>query len=358
MDLGRLEKRIKSSRYQQYRPKSAVRVEDPITGRIVILNPNREVRHSELLGQRRDRLKKREDCYYCKGETTSTLFYIDDSMRVRIPEESASLEAGLAFLKTRDRNRIDSYYKMVRKNSRHTLPAGRWLTRTFLNLVPPMTRYPELNLVTAVSPEHHYKQMHQLPLRTLTATIISWQVIEEFSAAVALETVPFINGGKRPESGQSIFCFHSQVYVTKTPKLYEEIARRRSRRGCGVCQILRRRSLTVYSNEGFKVLVHPAPSRNHSLLIAARDCRTGLNQVNAGLLADALKVALTGLELLTGGIPAYNVAVRCGTAGHLHAEFVPKTETNVPAGFEEASGVTIITERPVKVSELLKKLLS
>jgi len=354
-----LKSRIGTSRHQQYRPKRLRRLEDPITGRIVLLNPNRMLRHAELASPPKVIRKTRNDCYYCKGETTSTLFYVDDSMRVNIPDETESLDASRAFLKMGASREMETYYNMVKSISRYTLPPKRWLTRTFLNLIPPMTDYPETSFVTAVSPEHHYREMHELPLQVLSANIVSWQTIEKLSSGRDLETVPFINGGRRPESGQSIFCFHSQIYLIRTPPLYKRIARRRNRDGCGVCELLKKRGLTVYSNKAFRVLAHPAPVRNHSLLIAPVDCIARLSDMEPDSFADALKTSLEATRLLTGSVPAYNVALRCGkSVGHLHAEFVPKTETNVPAGFEETTDMVIVTEPPIKVSALLKRLLS
>jgi diadenosine tetraphosphate (Ap4A) HIT family hydrolase len=358
-DLERLRKRVRAARHEQYRPKRLKILEDPITGRITLLNPNRVSRHTELIGRRGAMKKGRKDCYYCKGETTSTLFYVDDSLRVVIPDESRSMNASRDFLRTRSSLSIDAYYEMVKHISSFTLPPGRWLTRTFLNLVPPMTTYPEMSFVTAVSPGHHYRQMHELPLNVLTATVISWQVIERLVFDSPLQVVPFINGGKRPESGQSIYCFHSQAYLSRKPPLYERIGQRRSRNGCGVCSILRKKALTVYSNGDWRVLAHPAPVRNHSLLIAPANCLPRLFDVDPVLFAEAIKASLEATALFTGSVPAYNVAVRCGqSVGHLHAEFIPKTETNLPAGFEEATDMTVITEPPLKVAAQLRRLLS
>ena len=359
MEPEHLKKRIVATRHQQFRPEGLTRIEDPITGRTVLLNPNRQSRHTELPTGRRSTKKSRSECYYCRGETTSTLFYVDESLRMVGADETGSLDASRAFLMHRDKQRIDTFYDLVKKISGKTMPPKGWLTRTFLNLVPPMTDYPEMSLITAVSPKYHHAHMHELPLRVLAAMVISWQAIERLAQAEKLQIVPFINGGKRPESGQSISCFHSQVYLTKTPPLYKQIARRRARDGCGVCQTLRKRSLLIHSNRRVKVLVHPAPSRNHGLLVAPKQCQSELGRMDPPSLAEGLQVSLQAIALLTGTVPAYNIAVRCGdSVGHLHAEFVPKTETNVPAGFEEASGAVIITEPPLTVSARLKKLLS
>jgi diadenosine tetraphosphate (Ap4A) HIT family hydrolase len=57
-----------------------------------------------------------------------------------------------------------------------------------------------------------------------------------------------------------------------------------------------------------------------------------------------------------GEVPAYNVAVRTGEAvGHLHAEIIPKTRTNVPAGFEETTLEYSLTELPERFAELARE---
>lgn len=359
MELQDLKRRIEQCQFQQFKPKSLSRVEDPITGRIVLVNPNREMRQVELQRKRPGAKKRREDCYYCSGETPSTLFYVNHNKRLKLMRETRSMRAALDFLRGKDKNKKDTYYRMLKSISSLTFPGERWATRTFLNLVPSLTDYPELALVISINPADHYKHMHQLPERVLSAVVISWQAIEELASRSRMVAVPFINGGKRAEAGQSISCFHSQVYITKAPPLYKHIASRRKRNGCAVCRILRRRSLTVYSNREFMVLAHPAPVRNHALLIAPKRCVAQLNAIDADAFADALKVSLKAIKSLTGVVPGYNVAVRCGKIiGHLHAEFVPKTETNTPAGFEEATGLTLVTEPPLQVSKLLRKLLS
>ncbi len=353
-----LEDRIRASLAQQFRPKSLFWSEDPITGRTVAINPNRAFRHSEFPGKTARPATKR-GCYYCSGQTTGTLFYVDRRGKVRIPEEMQSIEEAGRFLLKKNRRDPQVFYEMVSRIARYTLPEEDWLARTFLNLLPSMTDYPELSLVTAVNPAFHSRQMHELPLETIEAVIASWQTMEALGEANRMETIPFINGGKRPESGQSVYCFHGQTYLARTPPLYKEIARRRRKRGCGVCQILRKRSLVVYANREFRVAAHPAPQRNHSLLIAPRGCRAALREVSQDAFADALKVSLAATTLMTGVVPGYNIAVRCGrSVGHLHAELVPKTETNIPAGFEEATGIVLITEPPLRVSQLLKRLLS
>ena len=359
MELPDLERRIEKSQSQQFKPKKLFRTEDPITGRMVLINSNRGMRHEEFRRESPRPKKKREDCYYCSGQTPSTLFYVDYNNKLKLMEETLSMDTALAFLKGKDRSKVSTYYKMLRKLSSQTLPKERWVARAFLNLVPPLTEYPELSLVVSISPTYHYRHMHHLPERVVSAIITSWQAIEKLASTSRLVAVPFINGGKRAEAGQSVSCFHSQVYITKLPPLYKQIARRRRRHGCGVCRILRSRSLTVYSNRDFKIMAHPAPARGHSLLIAPRRCVAQLNAIDADAFADTLRVSLKAITSLTGSVPGYNVAVRCGKSiGHLHAEFVPKTETNTPAGFEEATNLTLVTEPPLEVAKLLRKPLS
>lgn len=359
MELADLKRRIKASQFQQFKPKSLFRVEDPITGRIVLVSPNRETRHAEIHREDVGTTSKREDCYYCSGKTPSTLFYVDNNNKLKLMEETRSKETALASLKGKDKSKVSTYYKMLENMPSHTFPKERWAARTFLNLVPSLTDDPELSLVISISPADHYRHMHQLPKRVVSAIVVSWQAIEKLASSNRLVAVPFINGGKRAGAGQSVSCFHSQVYITKTPLLYKQIARRRRKHGCGVCRILKTRSLTVYTNREFKVMAHPAPVRNHSLLIAPRQCVPQLETIDPDAFADALKVSLRAIKSLTGVVPGYNVAVRCGKSiGHIHAEFVPKTETNTPAGFEEATGLTLVTEPPLKVSKLLRKLLS
>jgi hypothetical protein len=60
-----------------------------------------------------------------------------------------------------------------------------------------------------------------------------------------------------------------------------------------------------------------------------------------------------------GEIPAYNVAVRSGgPIGHLHAEIIPKTRTNTPAGFEETTLEYSLTALPERFAELAREEVS
>jgi galactose-1-phosphate uridylyltransferase len=151
-----------------------------------------------------------------------------------------------------------------------------------------------------------------------------------------LRALPFINGGKRPEAGQSVYCFHSQVFIAKVPEIYLRIKNRREQQGkCGVCEVLEAKNngaepkFEVYANSTMTLCVNPAPPRNLSFIAAPRAVRMGT-------------------------VPGYNVILRSGPEiKHLHIEIIPKTGTNVPAGYEELTEEIIITQDPEETANLL-----
>jgi len=188
--------------------------------------------------------------------------------------------------------------------------------------------------------------------------IFSWQILEKWAEGKGLLSIPFVNGGKRIESGQSVQCFHSQFYaisIEQAPSLFRTIERARESGGCPVCELLKKDKYIVYEKETVKVLVHPFPERNFTFLIAPGDEVAKLQGVDAKHLADAFTKAITIYKAMFGQIPAYNIAVRSGDlVGHVHAEIIPKTNTNVPAGFEDAARQMVITQDPKDFADTIK----
>ena len=365
--LERLARRIEAVEPQQCRASESIRREDPITGRLVTINPLRAGRHFEVSREAPPKGTEREDCLFCTGRTPSTLFYFDKEGRLVIEEESRSLDAAEEFWQQpeRDTARLADHYALVGALGSLTLPV-EWLSRTFFNLTPGLgANEPGNCYITSIHPDYHYRELPDVPTAVLDTVLASWQVLERMAARDGLVAVPFINGGRRPESGQSVSCFHSQAYVVRTPWLFETIRARRERRGCGVCEILRDRRFGIEqlgSRADVWLGAHPAPARNYSMLVTVQQpdgtCTAQMSDLSAPTrraFADALRLAAQIYRQIFGEVPAYNIAVRTGQpVGHLHAEIIPKTRTNVPAGFEDATFEFSLTELPERFAELAR----
>lgn len=363
-ELKKLRQRIEAVAPQQCRARESIPREDPITGRIVLINPLRSARHFEVSREGPPRGTAREDCLFCTGRTPSTLFYFDEEGRLVLEEESASLRAAAEFWKQpgMDPARVADHYELVAALGSFTVPSN-WRARTFFNLTPTIgANQPGNCYVTSVHPDYHYREIPDMPASILSAVVASWQVLEQLAAEEGLLAVPFINGGRRPESGQSVSCFHSQTYVMKTPGLFEAIRARREEAGCGVCKILQQRQFGIKRLGPVWLGAHPAPARNYSVIVTVEPGErcparlSDLSELERRTFADALRLATQIYRQMFGEVPAYNVAVRTGEAvGHLHAEIIPKTRTNVPAGFEETTLEYSLTELPERFAELARE---
>jgi galactose-1-phosphate uridylyltransferase len=252
-------------------------------------------------------------------------------------------------------------------------PERPWLARTFLNFVPLLVdpRSAANCFVVSVPPSLHDhdlgvtlvakqegKSADVLPLPVLEAVVHSWIVLEAWSLQNGLTAVPFINGGKSRASGQSLDHFHGQLYAlgpSDEPPLYRRLANLR-RTACPVCDILGDEGLRVRTFGSVAVAVHPAPSRNLTLVVAPLEERTHLAELEVADFAAALSWAVRRYETLLGGVPAYVVAVRAGDlVGHLHAEVVPRSNVNIPGGFEETTGLAVSTQDPRAVARSLQE---
>ena len=354
----------------QYRPVAhKIRV-DPITQRELIISPARNQRQSEFDAEHQKRtLTSRVDCQYCRGETTPTLFYVQRSGTELLPiisQENQTIDAARQALRDRPENPGIEFFRdtLVKQVARAgNLPTEPWLSRAFLNITPSLIDpQSEANcFVIGIHPSHHYSDIPELPMEILEALVLSWQVLEQWCDERELIGIPLVNGGKRAESGQSIYCFHSQFFAisrAQAPSLYQAILRTRLQGGCPVCSILQYDEYTIYENSTVRVLVHPFPERIGTLFVAPSGERADLNSVNTHDLADALTYTIRLFKAWFGQVPAYNISIRSGDlVGHVHAEIVPKTHTNVPASFEAATHQIVIPQDPMDLVHAFKRIV-
>jgi len=338
-------------------------VEDPITGRHARINSQRACRHREGGHETTVLATPRDKCFFCNDQTPANLVIVDRFGEISVPDEVASFEIADAYLAGKP-NEVQTFYGLVSKlAASNKIEYAWWLARTFPNLTPALGRSQSGPpcLVTALNPEFHYTEFHDLPRAAAKAIIQSWQFIESWATSRGITVVPFINGGRRPESGQSVACCHGQIYLFDyVPALYKQIQRRREEfGGCPICDVILQRefmnALAIYEGPGVVVLAHPAPKRSWSLLVAPRSHQVRLQELDAGELADALQRSVRAYKSLNSIEPAHNILLRCGDAvGHAHCEIVPKTETNVLAGLEEATDEITIDVAPSLVKEQLQ----
>ncbi len=363
----RLEQRIGVVAPQQCRAKVSVRKEDPITGRRVLINQLRAARHFEVSGDDPPKITRREDCLFCTGRTPSTLFYFDECGKLVVADEENSIEAANEFWRQpgKDPAKLTDHYGLVGSLGAFTLPAN-WQTRTFFNLTPSLGENEPGNCyVTTVHPDYHYRDLPDMPTSVFDNVLASWAVLEKLALNHGLAAVPFINGGRRKESGQSVSCFHSQTYIMQTPELYKAIEARRKAEGCGVCKVVSDKELEITrlgSRGQVWVGAYPAPARNYSMLvtlISEQGCTakvSDLTSENRRAFADGLKLAVQLYRQMFGETPAYNIAVRSSDAvGHLHAEIIPKTRTNIPAGFEDTTLEFSLSENPEHFASIARE---
>lgn len=355
----------------QVRGHPHTRLQNPFSGTGVLLNP-----------ARRERTRISSDaCPYCAGRTPPTLAYVADrpggpELVVEGETESLALAGALAARGTADAwEVVQALGDRTRTGAGEGLvplvhPPEPWLARVFLNLTPALVsrESPANAFVVSVSPAHHDADLAPirrtvatpvLPVDVVTAVVRCWQALDDWASVQGLTAVPFINGGKDRASGQSISCFHSQVVAVgpeDAPPLYQAIARRRAAAGCPVCAVLADPGLWVADVGKVALAVHPAPDRDLTLLVAPRSETARLGEVHPLKdLARGLLLAAACLDRRLGGLPAYNVALRLGLqVGHLHAEVVPRSGVNVRAGFEVATGLTVLTRNPYAVAARLR----
>jgi hypothetical protein len=98
---------------------------------------------------------------------------------------------------------------------------------------------------------------------------------------------------------------------------------------------------------------------NWSLLVLPRAHVSRLASVDATAFGTAIQVAVKAWRGIFGVEPALNVLIRSGAEiAHVFAELVPRTETNVLAGFELDTHDSVITVKPEVVAENCRMALS
>ena len=127
---------------------------------------------------------------------------------------------------------------------------------------------------------------------------------------------------------------------------------------CPVCaSLLNRESLSrylVFQTKSFVVMANPAPMHSWALLVLPVDHVTALEAVDEVDFARALRGSIRAYHRLFTHEPAFNIVVRCGAdVGHLHAEIIPKTDTNILGGWEGATDMPIIDVHPAEASARL-----
>jgi galactose-1-phosphate uridylyltransferase len=364
---------------------------DPLRGSTVFINPSRSKRPRG--GD--------AGCPFCTGQTPPTILFVEaEEARgpqevtqpgvrpgaVRVEQEETTYAVAGRYLASLPPEESPDPWTAVSLLMEQSHP-GRWggpvplvhpdrpwLMRAFLNFVPVLYDRETLAncFVLNGPPPFHDEDIgvlmkhaqsgrpeSVLPLGLIEALMLCWTALEAWALSRGLIPVPFINGGKSPLSGQSLECFHSQLYALGRevkPPAFERLARAR-RTGCPICRIIEDDELRVATFGSIVVAVHPAPSRNLTLVVAPVDETAFLGEL-ASLrdLAAALAWAVRSYEGLLGGVPAYVVAVRTGEeVGHLHAEVVPRSYVNVPGGFEETTGFVVTTREPRQVAAALRE---
>ncbi|HEY1754329.1 MAG TPA: hypothetical protein VGG72_02960 [Bryobacteraceae bacterium] len=328
----------------------------PRTARIC---PARAARHFEADPQKVRRIDTpREKCLFCCGKHPSVLAYVLDNLETAVPAEESSFAAAEAWLKDHNCARIQTYYDLTSQLQEHNDVAADHLVRIFWNLTPAMVSPEEACFVSAVHPAHHDDDLSMISDKVPGALVRSWQLIEAWAESKGMTAVSFVNGGRRPDSGQSVGCLHGQTYVVRnTPPLFEAIRAYREVRSngkCAICQGARDEDLLIWTDPSGTVdlIADPAPIHNWSMLALPRVHSELLGSVDAFALGKAIQTAVKAWRGVFAVEPALNVLIRAGAdVGHVFAELVPRTETNVLAGFELDTHDHVITIPPELVAE-------
>jgi galactose-1-phosphate uridylyltransferase len=355
--------RVTMTRALTYCPTVGEIREHPILPRRARICPSRGLRHSEGGRPEIKRINTlRSDCLFCSGATPPILFYVMRDGRIEVLLDQHGIDASLEWLKDKDRTQIQTFYDLVRVQRNHNQLDPDHVARTFWNLTPAIANEAEACFVTTLHPEYHYNDIVELPTRAIAAVVRSLQFLEEWADNNELHIVPFVNGGKRVESGQSVGDFHSQLYAVKNlPPRYEAIqCRRLSRHGCPVCELINMKNLWVGSDPSSAVhlIADPAPKHDWSLLVVPTECDARLASVNAQAFADVFQRGVRAWRGLFGVEPAFNLIIGCGDAvGHVFAELIPRTETNILAGYEEVQEYVISVPPEVAANALSYRML-
>lgn len=371
-EIERLDAAIEECKIAQFRPKEHEYLKNPITGQELILNTARSQRHFETKRSgAKTGITPVHECMYCSFETTPTLFYVNWDGEIVFPDNQKVLrktEEWLGIQQTEQLEEAKTYYALVREMAQwNRIEEENWLCRLFLNLTPAIVQKNGKGncFMIAGSPICHHAEISDLPTTGLKAMIDSMKLLADWSKKNNLVFNPFCNGGKSLASGQSVDCFHFQAYaLPEMPKFYKELGKKWQERNCPVCQTLRdalRRDCLIAQEESLGIYVHPYPEYNFTWLIVEKECqpRTGpkkFNQIDSQRLAKALKKAVSLYPLLFETMPAYNILFRLPeNVGHFHVEIIPRTNTNIIAGCELSTGMSIITQDPRDVAVAIKE---
>ncbi len=365
--LESFDSRVERSRSQVFSSLDGRLVEHPILPRWSRICSGRRARRFEApCGQPPDRiLTPREVCLFCAGKHPSVLATIDDTLGVVIPGEEGSFAATASWMEGRDRTSIETFYGLVGSLDGHNSSREQDLVRVFLNLCPATIGSDEACFVSAVNPRFHDEDMSTAPPKVVAAIVRSWQVIEAWAISKGLTPVPFMNSGRRPASGQSIACPHAQCYVLqKPPALFREIRGHRERRWreiCPICTGALSDELCVWTDPSDSVSVYadPAPVQNWTLLVVPRKHSGALAGLDPAPIGAAIQTAVLAWRGIFGVEPAFNLLVRGGEdVGHVFGELVPRSETNVLAGFELDTQQHVISIPPEVAAKECRSALS
>ena len=303
-------------------------------------------------------------CFFCEHKTPSTLCAVRSDGSVVVPKELDSFSVTERFLADRDSQDIQTYYELVNTLTLYNRLPDDAVVRVFPNLTPALVSDSDENcLVIGIAhSKWHECDIPDLPPEVVHAVIRAWQFLEAVCEERGLVLIPFWNRGSA--AGASVQCPHAQAYLLRgIPALYCQIAERRQvRQQCGVCEILAQEDLLVWENETFRLMADPAPERNYTLFAAPKACRVSrLQEIDPHNLAELLIKATSAWRMqFDGMMPAFNIFLRTGDViDHLHLQLIPRDNTqprsNIDAGFELASGESIITVNPHNVAQALKR---
>jgi len=360
---------------------------DPLTGRRVLLSAGRVARPETAGGGE----NKRSSGPYREGRTPPTLFYVPAGRDGESPPLVVETETGSLVIIRGHADRGMTAWEAVdvlgaervAGQSGELVPAvfprTRWWARTFLN-VAPIVREPGSGangFVIAVHPDYEDDDLAaldggrggELPTGVVEAVVLSWTMLQSWADRKGLLSVPFVNGGKDPRSGQSLAAFHAQFYAVEPASVpimpggaptsvdaEETVDSRGSALDCPLCGVAHAGDHLVTRVGSVGIFVHPAPASEYTLLIAPFEHVGGMEGLpDPGDFAEALREAVRALRLLVGRVPAYNVAVRAGRfVGHLHAEVIPREGVPVAGGFERVTGFSVATHVPKEVAAALR----
>jgi galactose-1-phosphate uridylyltransferase len=338
------------------------RVDHPILPRAARICPARGERHFEADPQKVQRIDTpREKCLFCGGKHPSVLAFVDRRMETVIPDEEGSFRVAETWLKGRDRSRIQTYYELTSQLQQYNDISASHLVRVFWNLTPADVSTEEACFVSAVHPTYHDDDLSTIWPAVPAAMVRSWQLVETWAVSKGMTAVSFINGGRRSPSGQSVACPHGQTYVVQqSPTLFKAIRAYRNAQwegNCPICMGALDPNLLVWTDDSgaIDLVADPAPIHNWSLLVLPRRHGSLLASVDPVAFGAAIQTAVKAWRGIFTVEPALNVLIRSGEdVGHVFAELVPRTETNVLAGFELDTQDHVITVPPEFVAEKCK----